>query len=219
MEEKIHMSETDDLSQIPQNEASTVVEEPKPKKRRGRPPKSKKRSGDDLAPNFEEYHGSTSRWLRFWVGLLPHCPQHVIRVAGITFKHRGGSWKEDRFDPSGERFETWDGTLVVMNKEKFEIFKERVPRTVVRITEKKMITNVAGDEIVPPPRVEIITIPTDEQIKAREEAGFPITPYDWDPDKDHAFCDLAYCIHFEEGDPDRALPGSMRDTGLKWPEE
>lgn len=195
-----------------------IPDVPQPRKRRGRPPKQRPvAEGDALAPDLEKYSKGGSKWVKYWIGLMPDCPQHNMSVGGFTFQHRGGCWVDDKREPTGERFEIWDGAVVVMNREKLERLVDRVSRTVVRIERSDPVTDINGDVHEVPPRVTVILIPTEEQIAFRQKEGRPIRQYSYNPDTDTAFCDLAYCVPLHGDRPDRDIPGTIRKTGLQWP--
>lgn len=166
-------------------------------KRRGRPPKKKveaaptpepkpatgaKIKGKDLVPSVATL--PTKKRYAYWVGVTASCPVQAIdcvvnfpKVNGVPVKEPGSRIK---------RLRGVLGAIVWLDAENIRIMRERIPRTVIRVINAEVPdVNDAGKDLedvtefadTKRPKAHIITIPTEERLKAAQEAGRPARRY------------------------------------------
>ena len=112
-------------------------------------------SGSDLVKDLSSgFEGSKQeRW--FWIGVTHDCPREYVTLAGQNFSRATYDWV-------GDNRVQRQGALVLLSRDQFELMRDRLPRTVVRITKPADRKTIAGQEVEIPAQGHAFTIPTPE---------------------------------------------------------
>lgn len=181
--------------------------------------------GSSLVPDLEKHRAAVTESHWYWLGVTPDCPAKIVTLAGLSFPIIN---EDVRRTPDGrtERIPRI-GAVLQLTREHILRIRERLARTVVRFIEDKG-THVEpgsgqnlGDPIERPRKGYVITIPRDEDIKARRDAGFSIQPYVQMPGDEPAarYLFAVLCSNQERGSRGESYPDPLEKTGLEWPGE
>lgn len=161
-----------------------------------------------------------ARW--YWIGVTADCPVGFITVGGECFTKIEEIVAKD---PNGGTSRSpVPGSLVKLTRDKLVRMAERIPRTVIRFldgsddaTENHLA--VPG-QTKRPPRAQVITIPSPEQVEADRASGRATRTYRRHPG-DRPAAQFLYCHPVER--QDRPMRGheyqTLDQTGLEWPED
>lgn len=182
-------------------------------------------AGNSLVPDLTRQSAAVAEEHWYWLGLLPECPVKFIDAHGVQFP----MVTEDVRRTSDGRTERIPriGALVKLRRDDILRLRDRLPRTVIRFVDDKG-RNVEpgagqnmGDPIERPRKGYVITIPRDEDVKARQKAGFSTHPYVQGPNDEPAarYMFAVLCANQERGSRGDSTPDTLEKTGLEWPGE
>ncbi len=159
-----------------------------------------------------------SRW--YWIGVTADCPVGYVTAGGECFTKTEELLSKD---PNGGTSRApVAGSLVRMTREKLQRLAERLPRTVIRFIDGSDDPTERMDPKATkrPPRAQVITIPSNEQVAADGAAGRATRAYRRHPG-DKPAARYMYCLPCEnQSNPYRGREYQTLDqTGLEWPED
>ena len=183
--------------------------EPAPRKR-GRPAKTRV-SGKDLVPDLAQHQRAVSREYWFWVGAVDDELPYLegVDLAGMSFPKRNEDLIPDPARTGKTTRVPVPGTLVNMDARRFRLLRERLTRSVIRITG-------TGEHR----RAQRILIPTAAELEEREKEGRPAKRYVQHPG-DRPLAEFVYVQFCDNQDRPRrgvSVPPPVSETGLEWPE-
>jgi len=183
-------------------------------------------SGADLVPDLNKHRGSVERGYFYWVGVTPSCPVEGVDCAGINFPKVNERLIAGR---NGEQQRVpVIGALVRLSERKIRLLRERLPRVVVRFTrddqgvkEEPGTGQNLGDLHIRPRKGFLITIPTEADLKQREQRGIAARRYVQGPNDEPAarYMFARLCRNQEIGERGDTYPDTLANTGLDWPDE
>lgn len=179
--------------------------------------------GSELIPDLTQNKAAVETSYLYWIGALPGLPTEGIDLAGENFPKVTEDVIKDR-DGKTVRIPRI-GALVRISTDKMKRMRDRLRRTVVRFTndpgqkEEPGTGQNLGDPYIRPRRGLIITIPTEADLKAREQRGMPARRYVQqkgdEPAARYMFAIL--CKNQETGERGDSYPDSIEVNGLDWP--
>lgn len=179
---------------------------------------------EDLVPDLSRYTASATQECWYWLGAMPECPVEFVTLAGECFPKLTEDIIRDR---SGETQRIPRiGTLAKLSSQKLERIAERLSRTVIRFTEadegereEPGTGQNVGDLHRRPRKGFLITIPTNEEVKLREEKGLPVRLYEQRPGDQPAarYLFLHLCEDQTKGGRGESYPHPISVAGLEWP--
>lgn len=186
-------------------------------------------AGRDLVPDLAARGASAGvmREYLYWVGVTPSCPREHIDCAGINFPKVNENLIDDPMRTNRKQRVPVIGAIVRLTEDKIRRMREKLPRLVIRFLDDKgqheepgTGQNI-GDNFQRPRRGQIITIPTDEEVKAAQERGKATRQYVMQrqdvPAARFMFAQL--CADQEKGSRGEIYPEPLEVTGLEWPDE
>lgn len=176
--------------------------------------------GADLVPNIDPKSIVTDASKLFWVGLLKEAPVEDLSLCGISFPKMNEDLVQDPRDPIGKTRVPRFGAQTRLTKAHVTAIKERLRRTVIRFYTGPSLDHEPGTGVVTTEqpvrrRGQVITIPTEAEVRAREEQGLPTNRYQPDP-RDEPAARYVFAIPGKRGD---YVPQPLEQTGLEWPSD
>lgn len=185
--------------------------------------------GSDLVPDLDKHKTQlgVARSYKYWVGVTPSCPRESVTLAGINFSKVNERLVQDPMRTGTKRRVPVIGGIVDIDERRVQKMRDKLKRTVIRFlddggqTEEPGTGQNVGDNHVRPRRGQIITIPTEEDIKQRLERGKPTNAYRPHPNDVPAarYMFAQICEDQERGSRGEYYPDTLETTGLWWPDE
>ena len=186
--------------------------------------------GSELVADIEKHSvaAGVGKRYRYWIGVTPSCPVNGLDIAGLCFPKVNEQIVPDPGRTGQKKRRLVAGAIVWVTEDKIRLLRERLPRTVIRFTDDKGTHNEPGtgenigDVAQRPRRGHVITIPTDEDLKSRQQGGKPAHAYNPDPKRDvpaARFMFAQLCANQAQPEQGEYDPDPLELTGLEWPEE
>tara|TARA_R110002072_G_scaffold100429_3_gene221179 strand:+ start:81337 stop:82029 length:693 start_codon:yes stop_codon:yes gene_type:complete len=174
------------------------------------------------APNLETAPSEVARW--YWVGARLDAPRSSIDVAGVTFNKITETIHA--VEGQSQQRVKHPGTCVRLTENKLEVLAERLSRMVIRGTAPSGAATErgAGDVLDEQPANRtpkiILSIPTEEQLKAVSASGRPRYRKFIARPNDRPLAEVLYCVPCPEGKNrprgiDDDLPPPLSETGIQ----
>lgn len=205
-------------------EIGSETTKPEPRKR-GRPAKVEAKQAEiasDLVPDIAVVESEQE--LLYWVGTLPGSPVESVDVGGVNFSKVTENISRG---PSGTTIRTpVIGSIVPISARRIEKIKAGIRSTVIRFNreddgqhEEPGTGKNLGDPHQRPRKGFLINIPTEEELRIRQQSGFAARRYT--PAKyDEPVARYLFAVPCEDQNnprPGQTYPKPLTETGLKWP--
>lgn len=181
-------------------------------------------AGSQLVPDLEQHRSAVETTTAYWLGTLPGAPVEHIDAAGINFP------KVNEIVTKGPDGSTVRipriGAVVRLTADKLRRIQSRLSRTVIRfngeapVHEEPGTGQNVGAPHKPGRKGFLITIPTAEELKIREERGLAARRYQQQT-HDEPAARYMFCVPCENQDkPEQGVhyPEPLEVTGLYIPE-
>lgn len=184
--------------------------------------------GTALVPDISDRGGpGVLTEYRYWVGITPSCPVESLDLAGINFPKVNEELILDPLRTNIRQRVPVIGALVTLTKQRVELMRDRLPRTVIRFLESKGKQEEPGtgknigDVHMRPRRGHVITIPSAKEVEQRRADGKPTREYTFHKNDVPAarFMFAVLCANQEKGERGPEYPEPLEITGLEWPDE
>lgn len=205
------------------------VEPTLPVKKRGKNRKTTSVSGNKLVPTLSKHKPGVAQEHFYWIGITPDCPVEYITCAGLCFPKVNENLIPDPMRSNTKARVPVIGALVKITAAKMQLLIERLPRVVIRYTDKKAneepgeisSSQRLSDNNTAPRRGQLITIPTDEQVALASKKGRHSKQYvPQASDRPAAsFMFVQLCDNQSTGSRGDYYPDTVDVMGLEWPGE
>lgn len=185
-------------------------------------------AGASLVPDLDpSSNPGAIQQFRYWVGVTQSCPVALIDVAGICFPKLEMEIIDDPMGGAQKKSRPVIGAIVFLTHEKITMLAERLQRTVIRFHEagpddgqhEEGTGENFRDPHRRPRRGQLITIPSQQEVQARKDAGRATQQYVPGPNDVPAarFMFAHLCEDQTRGSRGESYPETLETAGLYWP--